>query len=102
MIWSLYTAREMAMFAKYTKLGSVQFRLNATAPSIIGLAVGNLLLWLFTLGIAAPFIQQRLIRYFCDRITVEGRIDVDSILQSRAPLEKTGEGLADAFDVGGF
>ena len=64
--------------------------------------LGNFLLWVLTLGIAAPFIQQRLVRYLCDRLSVEGTVNVDAILQSRAPLATTGEGLADAFDVGGF
>jgi uncharacterized membrane protein YjgN (DUF898 family) len=101
-IWSFYTARELVTFATYTRLGPAQFRLNATAGSIIGLTVGNFLLWLFTLGIAAPFIQQRLIRYLCDRISVEGLVNIDRVLQSKQPLDKTGEGLADAFDVGGL
>ncbi len=64
--------------------------------------MGNILLWYLTLGIAAPFVQQRLIRYLCERLTVEGTVDVDSVLQSKAPLDKTGEGLADALDIGGI
>jgi uncharacterized membrane protein YjgN (DUF898 family) len=66
------------------------------------LAIGNLLIWLLTLGIGRPYVQQRLVRYLCDRISVEGRVDVDSIRQSMAPLDSMGEGLADAFDVGGI
>jgi uncharacterized membrane protein YjgN (DUF898 family) len=101
-IWAFYTAREMSYFANFTKIGGAQFRLNATAGSLILLLIGNLLIWLFTLGIATPYVQQRLIRYLCDRLEVEGTVDVDRILQSKAPLDATGEGLADALDVGGF
>lgn len=101
-IWAYYTARELSVFASYTTLDRARFRLDASAISIIALTLGNLLLWLFTLGIATPFIQQRLIRYICDRLTIEGEVDVDRILQSKAPLGTTGEGLADAFDVGGI
>jgi hypothetical protein len=36
----------------------------------------------------------------CDRLEVIGTIDVDRILQSRTALDSTGEGLADAFDLG--
>ena len=41
-------------------------------------------------------------RFLCDRMTVEGTIDVAAIAQSTDPLDRTGEGLADALDVGGF
>ncbi len=102
MIWAIYTAREMAVFASYTKLGTAQFSLRATAGSIIWLTLGNLFFWLITLGIAAPFIQQRLVRYFCDRLEVTGTVDIDKVLQSKAPLDRTGEGLADALDIGGL
>ncbi len=101
-IWSFYTARELRLFADYTTADRARFRLDATAWSLIKLAVGNLLLLIFTLGIARPFVQQRLVRFLCDRMTVEGTIDVDRIAQSTDPLGKTGEGLADALDVGGF
>jgi uncharacterized membrane protein YjgN (DUF898 family) len=74
--------------------------LNATAGSLISLVVVNLLILIFTLGIGRPFIQQRLIRYMCDRLEVIGMVDVDRIAQSQAAMSSTGEGLADAFDLG--
>ena len=101
-IWSFYTAKELRVFADYTTADRAQFRLDATAGSIIKLAIGNLLLWIFTLGIARPFIQQRMVRFLCDRVTVEGTIDIDSIAQSTDAIGRTGEGLADALDVGGL
>lgn len=102
MIWAFYTAREMAIFASYTTLDQARFRLAATGASLIALIVGNLLLVIFTLGIATPFAQQRLVRYFCNRISVDGTVDIDRIVQSREAVGRTGEGLADAFDVGGI
>jgi uncharacterized membrane protein YjgN (DUF898 family) len=59
-------------------------------------------IWLLTLGIASPFVQQRLVRFLCDRLSVEGTVDIDKIKQSTAAIDKRGEGLADAFDVGGI
>lgn len=102
MIWAFYTAREMAIFASYTTLDMARFRLDATGTSLIALIVGNLLLVIFTLGIATPFAQQRLVRYFCSRMSVDGIVDIDQIMQSREAVGRTGEGLADAFDVGGI
>ncbi|MBC8037872.1 MAG: DUF898 domain-containing protein [Rhizobiales bacterium] len=101
-IWSFYTARELRVFASYTSFDNARFSLDATAGSLISLVVGNLLIWIFTLGIGTPYVQQRMVRYLCDRTKVEGTVDVERIAQSQAPLGKLGEGLADAFDVGGI
>ena len=102
LIWTIYQAREMNAFAAYTGIDAARFRLTATALSLAALWLGNLLILLFTIGIGMPFILQRNVRYFCDRLTVDGRVDVESIRQSRQPLAKRGEGLADAFDIDGF
>ena len=101
-IWSLYTAREMAIFANYTTAEAARFKMDVSARSVIWLTIGNFLIWIFTLGIGAPFVKQRTIKFLCDRVSVDGTIDVDAILQSKAPLGTMGEGLADAFDVGGL
>ncbi len=97
--WAFYVARELSIFASYTTLDRARFRLDATGGSLIWLILGNLLLIIFTLGIATPFAQQRLIRYLCDRLSAQGTVDVNAILQSREAVGRTGEGLADAFDV---
>jgi uncharacterized membrane protein YjgN (DUF898 family) len=100
--WAFYVAREMSIFASYTTLDQARFQLDATGGSLIWLILGNLLLVIFTLGIATPFAQQRLVRYLCDRMSVHGTVNVNAILQSREAVGRTGEGLADAFDVGGI
>ncbi|MGB8315011.1 MAG: DUF898 family protein [Aestuariivirga sp.] len=100
MLWAIYSAKELATFASYTRAGDATFKLNATAGSLISLVVVNLLILVFTLGIGRPFIQQRLICYMCDRMEVIGTIDVARIAQSQAALDRSGEGLADAFDLG--
>lgn len=101
-IWAFYTAKELSTFAGFTSVDGARFRLNATAWSLIKLVVGNFFIWLLTLGIASPFVQQRLVRFLCDRLSVDGTVDIDKIRQSAAALDKRGEGLADAFDVGGI
>ena len=50
-------------------------------------------MWLLTLGIATPFIQQRLVRYFCDRLEVSGTVDIDKVLQSKATLASLAKAL---------
>jgi uncharacterized membrane protein YjgN (DUF898 family) len=102
MLWAIYIAKEMRTFANYTRFDGAPFTLNATAWSVIRLTVVNLLLLVFTLGIAWPFINQRLVRFIADRLTLEGKVDIDRIRQSQAAMLTRGEGLADAFDVGGL
>jgi len=101
-IWSFYTAFELAQFARYTYFDSATFRFNATGPSLIGLWLGNILIIIFSLGIAAPFTVQRTIRYFVDRLDVDGWVDIGKIEQSRATVSSHGEGLLDAFDIDGI
>lgn len=102
MLWSLYIAKELRTFATYSRFDGAQFTLDATAGAVISLAVVNLLIFIFTLGIAWPLINQRTVRFVVDRLSLDGLIDIDRIRQSQVPLDKRGEGLADAFDVGGL
>lgn len=100
--WSIYQAKEYRAFAAYTSFARARFELDARAPSLLGLWVGNLFIIVLTIGIFWPFVLQRNIRYFCDRLTVEGGVPVASIKQSTQPMLKRGEGLAEAFDIDGF
>lgn len=101
-IWAYYSAREMAIFASYTTAGAARFAMDVKAWDMIKLMFGNFFLIVLTLGIATPFVQQRNVRFMCDRLRVDGSIDVDAIRQSVSALDRTGEGLADAFDIGGL
>ncbi len=101
-IWSFYTARELNIFAQYTRFSGARFEFNATAWSLIKLWLGNIALIIFTLGIAQPFVEQRIMRYFVERLNVHGQIDFAAIQQSQAPLDKRGEGLIDALDLDAF
>jgi uncharacterized membrane protein YjgN (DUF898 family) len=102
MTWAIYVAKELRTFANYTRFDGAQFKLDATTGGIIWLTVINLLLTILTLNIAQPYVQQRTMRYVIDRLTLVGAIDIDRIRQSQVPVDKRGEGFADAFDVGGI
>lgn len=101
-IWSFYTARELNVFAQYTRFSGASFEFNATAWSLITLWLGNMALIIFTLGIAQPFVEQRIMRYFVERLSVNGAIDFAAIQQSKAELDRRGEGLIDALDLDAF
>jgi uncharacterized membrane protein YjgN (DUF898 family) len=102
MLWSVYIAKELRIFATYSRFDGAPFTLDATAGSVIWLSVVNILILIFTLGIGWPYINQRTVRFIVDRLSLDGLIDVDRIAQSRAAIDTRGEGLADAFDVGGL
>jgi uncharacterized membrane protein YjgN (DUF898 family) len=102
MLWAIYTAKQMRTFADYTRFDGAPFQLDATTGGIIGLTVINILILIFTLGIGWPYVNRRNVRYVVERLSLEGLVDVDRITQSRVPLPTRGEGLADAFDVGGL
>ena len=101
-IWSIYMARELQLFAEYTRFDGAQFRLNATRGSMVWLTIVNFLITVLTLGFGRPFVQRRQVRYVIDRLELFGSVDIDRIMQSPIPMESRGEGLADAFDVGGL
>jgi len=101
-IWALYTAREMNLFTQYTTFPGLRFDFSATGWSLVTLWLGNLALIIFTLGIAQPFVEQRIVRYFCDRLSVIGTVDFAAIKQSQAQIDKRGEGLIDALDLDAF
>ncbi len=101
-IWSFYTARELNLFAQYTRFPGARFEFNATPWSLITLWLGNMALIIFTLGIAQPFVEQRIMRYFVDRLTIEGAVDFSAVGQSQAAIDRRGEGLIDALDLDAF
>ncbi len=101
-IWAAYSVREMNVFTSYTTFDQAGFALSATTPSYIGLMVGNFFIIVLTLGIGQPFAMQRTFQYFCDRLKIDGAVDIAGIRQSQIAIDKRGEGLVDAFDIDGF
>ena len=55
-LWAIYSAKEMRTLANYTRFDGAQFKLNATAGSVIWLAVGNLLIIILAIAVAAGLI----------------------------------------------
>ena len=101
-VWSLYTARELNVFTSYTTYPGLRFSFNATAGSLITLWLGNIAIIIFTLGILSPYAEQRVMRYFVERIAVDGQVDFAAIKQSQAAVDSRGEGLIDALDLDAF
>lgn len=101
-IGAWYQSQKLNYFARRTSIDRANFRLETTAGGIIWIFVSNLLIVLFTIGILTPIAQSRLASYIVRRMSIDGMIDFASIQQSEAALSRTGEGLAEAFDIDAF
>lgn len=87
--------------AQSVKLDGLSFTLTARPWSFFWLAVTNALLMLLTLGIAAPVVQLRVVRYLATRLGVTGTIDLAAVNQAAGRGPSQGEGLADGLDLSG-
>lgn len=97
-----YSSRMYNYFASRTTIDSARFHLTTTPVGLIVLTFTNLLIVLFSLGILTPIAQTRLAKYIITNFSIDGSINFAAIAQSQAALSKTGEGLAEAFDVDAF
>lgn len=101
-ITAWYRAAQANIFAAATRFEGVPLKLGIAAGGLIWLFVTNYVISTFTLGILRPVAEARSAKYFVERFAFDGPIDLERIAQSQAALGKTGEGLAQAFDVDAF
>ena len=101
-ITAWYRAAQANIFAAATRFEGVPLKLGVAAGGLIWLFVTNYLLTTFSIGILKPVAEARAAKYFVERFSFDGPIDLEKIAQSQAALGKTGEGLAQAFDVDAF
>ncbi|EAR20690.1 YjgN family protein [Nitrococcus mobilis] len=98
LIW--YAAAEARYVASRLRLGPVRFELTVTGGQLLGLVLVNLLLILVTLGFGLPWVAVRTLRFFSERTRIIGEPNYDAVLQAQEAAGATGEGIADAFDLG--
>ncbi len=76
---------------------------SITAGQVFKLEVGNILLLLFTLGIAYSWTYCRTARFIARNIIIPENINLDKINQTeKAYTDATGEELSDIMDLGGI
>jgi uncharacterized membrane protein YjgN (DUF898 family) len=90
-------AREV--FGKLT-MAELRFGTTITIRRIISLMLGNVLIFLFTLGLGLPIVIHRSVRFMTDNIQVYGEIEGSQITHADLPRPRYGEGLLEAFDPG--
>lgn len=100
--WFWYRAAALRYFASRARYADLRFEVNVDGPKLLGLIGTNMLLIWFTMGLAYPYVLIRIANFICDNFELVGEQDFALIAQSLKPLPPTGEGLAEAFDIGDF
>ena len=100
--WQWFNAAKYRLFARHSRLDSLGFTLQLTGWSLAKFTLANLALLLLTVGLALPWILHRRAKFYAKRLMAHGTIDYGGVGQSPLRAPETGEGLADAFDIGGI
>jgi uncharacterized membrane protein YjgN (DUF898 family) len=97
-----YTTRVLNYFASQTQFQGTAFTLAARVGSFVWLTATNYLLRVLSLGFLSPIAEARSTRYIVDRLAIDGPVAWSEIGQNADALLKSGEGLAEAFNVDAF
>lgn len=92
--WCGYKAVELGYFAQCTRFAGAGFRFEITGGKLFWLLFPNLLIVLFTLGLAKPYAALRSIRFATAHLTIIGQPDFAAIAQNRDADTSRGEGMA--------
>jgi uncharacterized membrane protein YjgN (DUF898 family) len=85
------------------KQGDKTIRLNSemTGSGYFGLMFVNVLMLVFTLGLASPWVTVRTLRYVMDCITIEDELNPDAIEQGTDDFRQIkNDDIADILDIG--
>jgi len=97
-----YTTRVLNYFASQTQFQGIAFTLAARVGSFVWLTASNYLIRVLSLGFLSPVAEARSMRYIVDRLAIDGPVAWNDIGQNPDALLKSGEGLAEAFNVDAF
>ena len=100
--FSRFHARWFNYLAGHTNFGALRLSAAVTAGPMFKLLLGNMMLQILTLGIAAPFVAHRTLRFTCGNLAVHGVESLHALRQSGQRAHPPAEGLAQLLDSGGF
>lgn len=95
---------EAVMLRRVTQaisIGTVQLRSRFNTWNYVGLVLAGVLITVCTLGLGTLAILMLMWRTVANRLELDGALDIGAIQQAEGRGPRTGEGLADAFDLGG-
>lgn len=96
---SFYHAALMREKMRGLTLGSIRFKCTATGLDVLKLRLGNLLLVVFTLGLAMPVVIHRRMKFSAQHLIVGGDLDSADLMQAARENGAVGEGLDDLFGI---
>lgn len=97
-----YYARYFSHIARHTAFEGLGFTFDIKPGQLFWFWFVNLLIMVFTLTLGSPFVAMRKIRFLAENLQVSGTLDFETIRQTDQAGPSIGEGLAEAFDVGGI
>lgn len=97
-----YRGKAYSHFIASTRFHGHDLSSSITGLSFMWLTFSNMLLVLFTLGLGVPFTYKRVLGFVERRVGLVGDGDFSTLMQSIQKKPSRGEGLADAFDIGGI
>lgn len=100
--WFWYRARALQYYASRARFAALGFEVTISGRALMFLQGTNMTLIWISFGLAYPYILRRNVIYLCDYLTLVGDQDFAIIAQGLKPKPTTGEGMAEAFDIGDF
>jgi len=97
--WVSFLAAKRRFFWNHTTIANARFRSTVTTSALLNLWIVNVLLLGLTLGLAAPWVRVRNIRFTFDRLRLVGDIDPAAIVQDARSAPATGEALSGLLDA---
>jgi len=87
------------LFGKTTLDNSINFESTLRTNTLFGIMITNLLMMVFTFGLAYPWAAVRVYRYLTESIDVEATEGFDGYMSKVGNEGAIGDELADAFDI---
>lgn len=97
--WIWFSAYMKRYQWAHTRFHNANFKFTATGGELFVLNLVNVLLIVFTLGLGLPWVVVRNQKFFTDHLTLEGDVDMDSVVQEMKESGAVGEEALDAFDI---
>jgi len=98
---SWHEAVMLRQITKSISIGGVSLRSRISTWDLIELSITNILLLVFTLSLGGMAAQMRVWRRVVNRLSVTGAFNYAAINQAANRGPRSGEGMADAFDISG-
>ncbi|OEJ66745.1 YjgN family protein [Magnetovibrio blakemorei] len=100
LLYAWYQGKKLHHFVSSTRFHNHDLSSAISGVNFLGLTVGNMLLKVLTLGLGTAWVYKRSFAFLERNVGLLGNGDFTALHQSQMSKPQTGEGLADAFDVG--